>query len=147
MGSAEWRNKAIARYEPKLGEVAANRPVVVWCSYEACRGHKPTQATRDRAERAWRRAPLHVWFDCPQCSKKRFRYRPFFDHARGKLGVYELMDVKALASSILGQPADVMTRASLHPMLRKRIEESAVLVFYGELKPLNASASAASSPT
>jgi uncharacterized protein len=53
----------------------------------------------------------------------------FFDHARGKLGVYELMDVKALASSILGQPADVMTRASLHPMLRKRIEESAVLVF------------------
>jgi predicted nucleotidyltransferase len=53
----------------------------------------------------------------------------FFDHARGKLGVYELMDVKALASSILGQPADVMTRASLHPMLRQRIEESAVLVF------------------
>jgi uncharacterized protein len=53
----------------------------------------------------------------------------FFDHARGKLGVYELMDVKALASTILGQPADVMTRASLHPVLRKRIEESAVLVF------------------
>jgi uncharacterized protein len=53
----------------------------------------------------------------------------FFDHARGQLGVYELMDVKALASSILGQPADVMTRASLHPVLRERIEESAVLVF------------------
>jgi predicted nucleotidyltransferase len=53
----------------------------------------------------------------------------FFDHARGQLGVYELMDVKSLASSILGRSADVMTRASLHPMLRKRIEESAVLVF------------------
>jgi predicted nucleotidyltransferase len=53
----------------------------------------------------------------------------FFDHARGQLGVYELMDVKALASAILGRPADVMTRASLHPVLRRRIEESAVLVF------------------
>ena len=53
----------------------------------------------------------------------------FFDHARGKLGVYELMDVKTLASTILGQPADIMTRASLHPVLRERIEESAVLVF------------------
>ena len=53
----------------------------------------------------------------------------FFDHARGKLGIYELMDVKTLASTILGQPADVMTRASLHPVLRRRIEESAVLVF------------------
>jgi hypothetical protein len=39
------------------------------------------------------------------------------------------MDVKALASTILGRPADVMTRASLHPALRKRIEDSAVLVF------------------
>ena len=53
----------------------------------------------------------------------------FFDHARGRLGVYELMDVKALANAILGKPADVMTRASLHPVLRKRIEESAVLIF------------------
>jgi predicted nucleotidyltransferase len=53
----------------------------------------------------------------------------FFDHARGQIGVYELMDVKALASTILGRPADVMTRASLHPVLRKRIEEAAVLVF------------------
>ena len=53
----------------------------------------------------------------------------FFDHARGQLGVYELMDVKALARTILGQPADIMTRASLHPVLRKRIEESAVIVF------------------
>jgi uncharacterized protein len=53
----------------------------------------------------------------------------FFDHARGQLGIYELMDVKALARTILGQPADIMTRASLHPVLRERIEKSAVLVF------------------
>lgn len=53
----------------------------------------------------------------------------FFDHARGQLGVYELMDVKALARTILGHPADIMTRASLHPALCKQIEESAILVF------------------
>jgi hypothetical protein len=39
------------------------------------------------------------------------------------------MDVKALARTILGRPTDIMTRSSLHPALRKRIEESAVLVF------------------
>ena len=39
------------------------------------------------------------------------------------------MDVKALARGILGQPTDIMTRASLHPVLRKGIEESAVLIF------------------
>jgi uncharacterized protein len=53
----------------------------------------------------------------------------FFDHAKGQLGVYELMDVKEAARAILGQPADIMTRASLHPALRKRIEDTAVLVF------------------
>ena len=53
----------------------------------------------------------------------------FFDHERGKLGLFELMDVKERAASILGHKADIMTRSSLHPRLRKRIEESAVLVF------------------
>jgi len=53
----------------------------------------------------------------------------FFDHAKGQLGVYELMDVKEAARAILGHPADIMTRASLHPALRKRIEDTAVLVF------------------
>ena len=53
----------------------------------------------------------------------------FFDHARGKLGVYELMDVKEHAQRILGRHTDIMTRASLHPALRKKIEESALRVF------------------
>jgi predicted nucleotidyltransferase len=39
------------------------------------------------------------------------------------------MDVKERAASILGQKTDIMTRSSLHPRLKKRIEESAVLVF------------------
>ena len=53
----------------------------------------------------------------------------FFDHAKGQLGVYELIDVKEKARAILGRPTDIMTRASLHPVLRRRIEEAAVRVF------------------
>jgi uncharacterized protein len=53
----------------------------------------------------------------------------FFDHARGKLGLYGLMDIKEFARSILGQPTDIMTRSSLHPALRDQIETSAVRVF------------------
>jgi predicted nucleotidyltransferase len=53
----------------------------------------------------------------------------FFDHEKGKLGLFELMDLKERAADILGRPADIMTRGSLHPRLRKRIEESAVHVF------------------
>ena len=34
-----------------------------------------------------------------------------------------------MASSILGSRADIMTRESLHPILRRRIEQAAVLVF------------------
>jgi len=39
------------------------------------------------------------------------------------------MDVKERAGVILGRKADIMTRNSLHPRLRKRIEETAVLIF------------------
>jgi hypothetical protein len=53
----------------------------------------------------------------------------FFDHAKGQLGLYELMDVKERAREILGRPTDIMTRASLHPALRERIEETALRVF------------------
>ena len=55
----------------------------------------------------------------------------FFDHESGKLGLFELMDVKERAASILGGKTDIMTRNSLHPRLRKRIEEAAVLIFDG----------------
>ena len=53
----------------------------------------------------------------------------FFDHPVGSLGLYELMDVKDAASRILGCKADIMTRRSLHPVLRERIEASALQVF------------------
>src|SRR6266436_1735062 len=53
----------------------------------------------------------------------------FFDYERGKLGLFELMDVKEQASRILGRKADIMTRDSLHKVLRSRIEASALQVF------------------
>ena len=54
----------------------------------------------------------------------------FFDYeGKNKLGLFELMDVKEYAAGILGRKADIMTRNSLHPRLRKRIEEAAVLIF------------------
>ena len=53
----------------------------------------------------------------------------FFDYEKGKLGLFELMDVKEYAASILGRKTDIMTRDSLHKMLRQNIEASAVRVF------------------
>ena len=53
----------------------------------------------------------------------------FFDYQKGKLGVYELMDVKEYAASILGRKTDIMTRESLHKTLREAIEATAVRMF------------------
>ena len=53
----------------------------------------------------------------------------FFDYEKGKLGLYELMDVKEYAAHILGQKTDIMTRDSLHKALRREIEETALRVF------------------
>ena len=53
----------------------------------------------------------------------------FFDHPEWSLGLFELMDVKEAAARILGHNTDIMTRRSLHPVLRERIEASALQVF------------------
>jgi uncharacterized protein len=53
----------------------------------------------------------------------------FFDHERGKLSLFGLMDVKERAGQILGIKTDIMTRESLHRTLRPRIEATALLVF------------------
>jgi predicted nucleotidyltransferase len=42
----------------------------------------------------------------------------FFDHPEGSLGLVGLMDVKEAAAQILDCGADIMTRRSLHPVLR-----------------------------
>ena len=43
----------------------------------------------------------------------------FFDHPLGSLGLFQLMDVKDAAARILGRKTDIMTRRSLHPVLRE----------------------------
>jgi hypothetical protein len=53
----------------------------------------------------------------------------FFDYERGQFSLFDLMDVQERATSILGRKADVMTRDSLHKMLRRRIEASALQIF------------------
>jgi predicted nucleotidyltransferase len=53
----------------------------------------------------------------------------FFDHPEGSLGLFELMDVKNAAARILGCKTDIMTRRSLHRLLRPEIEASAQQVF------------------
>lgn len=53
----------------------------------------------------------------------------FFDYEKGKLGLFELMDVKEFAADVLGVKTDVTTRDSLHKGLRAQIEASAVRVF------------------
>ncbi|HEY7550831.1 MAG TPA: nucleotidyltransferase domain-containing protein [Hyphomicrobiaceae bacterium] len=53
----------------------------------------------------------------------------FFDHPEGSLGLFQLMEVKEAAAGILGHETDIMTRRSLHPVLKARIEASAVQVF------------------
>ncbi len=53
----------------------------------------------------------------------------FFDHPEGSIGHDELMDGKEAAAKILGRNTDIMTRRSLHPLLRTGVEASAQQVF------------------
>jgi predicted nucleotidyltransferase len=53
----------------------------------------------------------------------------FFDHPEGSMGLYSLMDVQDVASRVLGRRADIMTRRSLHHVLRAEIESSSLPVF------------------
>ncbi len=53
----------------------------------------------------------------------------FFDHPEGSLGLFALMDVKDAAARIPGRKTDIMTRRSLHPVLREWIEAPALQVF------------------
>lgn len=53
----------------------------------------------------------------------------FFDTDDPQFSLIELIDVQNQVSSILGLESDVMTRASLHPILRPQIEAEALRVF------------------
>jgi uncharacterized protein len=53
----------------------------------------------------------------------------FFDYGDPKFSLIELVRVKERVEGILGTRADVMTRDSLHPRLKERIEASAIRIF------------------
>ena len=53
----------------------------------------------------------------------------FFDHERGKLSLFDVMEIQEVSARILGCKTDAITRSSLHPVLRDRIENSALPVF------------------
>lgn len=53
----------------------------------------------------------------------------FFDYEKGRFGLFDLMDVQARTTEILGRKADITTRDSLHKVLRHGIEASATQVF------------------
>jgi hypothetical protein len=53
----------------------------------------------------------------------------FIDYADPRFSLVELVRLKRRIEEFLGVTADVMTRDSLHPMLRQRIEASAIRVF------------------
>ena len=53
----------------------------------------------------------------------------FFDTDNPRFSLIELVEVQEQVKEILGTESDVMTRASLHPMLRSRIEAEALRVF------------------
>jgi len=53
----------------------------------------------------------------------------FFDYEKGNLSLFGLMGVKERAARILGGRADIMTRDSLHTLIRARVQEFALQVF------------------
>lgn len=54
----------------------------------------------------------------------------FMDYApEDKFSLIDLVDIKLYLEDHLGVPVDITTRDSLHPMLRRGIENSAIRVF------------------
>ncbi len=53
----------------------------------------------------------------------------FLDYEQGCLSLFGLMELKEQAGRILGRKTDIMTRDSIHKLLRARIEAAALQVF------------------
>ena len=53
----------------------------------------------------------------------------FFDYSDPRFSLIELLQLQDRVATILGRDSDLMTRGSLHPMLRDGIERSAIRVF------------------
>jgi predicted nucleotidyltransferase len=56
----------------------------------------------------------------------------FFDYSRNEIEgmtIFRLMDIEDMASEILGCKTDIMTRDSIHPLIRQDVESTALQVF------------------
>jgi hypothetical protein len=53
----------------------------------------------------------------------------FVDHRKPGFDLFDLVTVQQMIERTLGHSADVTTRGSLHPALRRGIEKSAIAVF------------------
>jgi hypothetical protein len=53
----------------------------------------------------------------------------FFDYNDPEFSLVELVRIKNMIEETLGSPADVMTRDSIHPRLRSRVEKSSIRIF------------------
>jgi predicted nucleotidyltransferase len=53
----------------------------------------------------------------------------FFDPGRSGLSLFDVMAVRDIAEAEMGIRVDVMTRGSIHPYLKDRIEAEAIRVF------------------
>lgn len=52
-----------------------------------------------------------------------------FDYEYGRLSLFEIMHIKAMAARIRGTKTDMIPRRGLHQLLRPHIEASAVQIF------------------
>ena len=100
-------------------------PRVLQTQCDARRSHRPTASARSRTEATRRGDAVPLRLDCAWRSGRRLGRRSFSTTPK-QLGLYELMDVKEFTASILGVKADIMTRDSLHKMLREKVEASAL---------------------
>jgi hypothetical protein len=78
---------------------------------------------------ARRRTPLSVRLDGARRSDRGFRRRSLLRSQTRQAGAFPVDGGEGDRCQDLGCKTDIMTRASLHQVLRERIEASALLVF------------------
>ena len=53
----------------------------------------------------------------------------FYDYEPDRFGFLQFMRIRELGPQILGRSVDIMPRDGLHPLIRRKIEQTAVKVF------------------
>ena len=53
----------------------------------------------------------------------------FYDYDSDRFGFLQFMRIRDLAPEIIGQAVDIMPRDGIHPLIRKKVESTAIQVF------------------